>query len=302
MARSRPRRQTTGATSTGANDAPASGGPCLRQTALAAFSLLVLLTLPAAAELRIAVTADPALPVPNLMENAKFEAGDEHAPTDWGASTSLPRGGSFERITEGGRDGAFMRVDGFTSQTNAYLSQVTPVEEDTLYRAGAWVRMRGGTMVMWMHWWVDETRFDERAYLHSWGSAPIVPDFVRLEWTDSPDPNEWIWVGREFSTWKGQHNVNMHLGAYFDRSSMDIDGAFLGLARTTLTVEVTGGEIARVRVQNDADEDVWDSGELAGGTTAVRHELPDLPTDARYQVIATQPDGTEVEAWYPEEQ
>jgi len=263
---------------------------------------LVCATLPASAELQIAVTADPALPVSNLMQNAEFEAGDERKPEAWGASTSLPRGGSFARLTEGGRDGAFMRVEGFTSQTNAYLSQVAPVEEEALYRAGAWVRMRGGTMVMWMHWWVDEKRFDERAYLHSWGSAPIVPDFVRLEWTDSPDPTQWQWVGREFPAWKGQHHVNMHLGAFFDRSSMDIDGAFLGLARTTLMIEVTGDEIARVRVVNDAGDELWNSGELAGGTTAVRHELPDVPTDARYQAIATQPDGAEVAAWYPEEQ
>jgi hypothetical protein len=83
---------------------------------------------------------------------------------------------------------------------------------------------------------------------------------------------------------------------------MDIDGAFLGLARTTLTLEATGGEIAQVRVLNDAGDEIWRSEELAGGTTAVRHELPDLPTDARYRVIATQPDGTEVAAWYPEQQ
>ena len=263
---------------------------------------LALLALPASAELQITITADPPLPVANLMENAEFEAGDERAPEGWGASTSVPGAGSFARLTEGGRSGAFMRVESFTSTTNAYLSRTAHVKPQTLYRAGSWVRLRGGAMVMWLHAWVDGKRFDERAYLRSLGLNPLVPEFVRLEWTQSPDPDSWQWVEHEFSTWPNQGNINMHLDAYFDRSSMDIDGAFLGLARTTLTISVTRGGIARVRVLNDAGDELWNSGELAGGTTVVRHELPDLPTDARYRVIATQPDRTEVAAWYPEEQ
>ncbi|MBD3292325.1 MAG: hypothetical protein GF393_05335 [Armatimonadia bacterium] len=267
---------------------------------LTVFALLA--ALPAGAELQIAVTADPPLPVPNLMENAEFERGDDSAPAGWAVNTSISRAGAFERLAEGGRNGAYLRVESFTSTTNAYASRAAPVEPDTLYRAGAWVRMRGGAMVMWLHAWVDGKRFAERAYLHSQGLSPLVPDFVRLEWTDSPDPDEWHWVGREFNTWPDQEDLSMHLGAYFERSSMDIDGAFLGLARTTLTVSVTGGGIERVRVENEAGEEVWSSGELAGGTTTMRQDLPDLPTDSRYRVIATQPDGTEVAAWYPEEQ
>jgi len=261
----------------------------------------VLSAWPAAAQVRIAVSAEPPLPVPNLMANAEFEAGDATGPEGWGAGTSIADAGSFERLTEDGRSGAFERVESFTSTTNAYLSRVTPVEPDTLYRAGAWVRIRGGTMVMWLHAWVEGKRFDERAYLHSWGFSPLVPEFVHLKWTDSPPPDEWQWVGREFRTWPGQEQVNMHLGAYFDRSDMDLDGAFLGLARTTLTVEVAGGLLARVRVVNEAGEEIWASEDL-GGAAGLTQVIPDLPTDIRYQVIATQPNGTEVAAWYPEAQ
>ena len=305
-----PRRQTTGP---GWNLrcwrtsplASLRGGPSTRQPAGAiarALGLLLLLALPASAEVQIAVTAAPPLPVANLMENAEFEAGDARAPEGWGANTSIADAGAFARLTEGGRSGAFMRVESFTSNTNAYVSRPTHVLPETLYRAGAWVRMRGGAMIIWMHAWVDGKRFDERTYLRSLGLNPLVPEFVRLEWTQSPDPEQWQWVEHEFGTWANQGNINMHLGAYFDRSSMDIDGAILGLARTTLTVEATGGEIAGVRVRNDAGDEIWNSGQLAGGTTAVRHDLPDLPTDARYQVVVTQPDGTEVAAWYPEQQ
>ncbi len=276
--------------------------------ALTLAGLALLLVAPVRAELQIAITADPPLPVPNLMQNAEFEAGDETKPEGWGASTSVPDAGSFARLAVGGRGGAFVRVESFTSTTNAYLSQVAQVRPDTLYRAGAWVRMRGGTMVMWLHAWVSdpegdrrEKRFDERAYLHSWGFSSLVPDFVRLAWTDSPSPEEWLWVGREFATWPGQTQVNMHLGAYFDRSSMDIDGAFMGLARTTLKLQVTGGPIARVRVLDDVGEQLWDSADL-GGAEALTHEIADLPTDTRYRIVATQADGTEVAAWYPEEQ
>ncbi len=262
--------------------------------------LMLVATLPAWAQVRITVTADPPLPVPNLMRNGEFEAGDDVAPEGWAYSTCVPDAGRFTRLTEGGRSGAYERVESFNSSTNAYLSQVTHVRPDTLYRAGAWVRIRGGTMVMWLHAYVEGRRFDERAYLHSWGRSPLVPDFVRLEWTDSPPPDRWLWVGREFRTWPGQTMVNMHLGAYFDRSDMDIDGAFLGLARTTLTVEVTGGPLKRVRVVNEAGAEVW-AGDDLEGTQALTQQIADLPTDTRYQVIVTQPDGREVGVWYPEE-
>ncbi len=263
-------------------------------------ALALLAALPACAQVRIAVTADPPLPVPNLMHNGEFEAGDDVAPEGWAHGTCVPDAGRFTRLTEGGRSGAYARVEAFRSSTNAYLSQVTRVLPDTLYRAGAWVRMRGGTMVMWLHAYVDDRRFDERAYLHSWGCSPLVPDFVRLEWTDSPPPDEWLWVGREFRTWPGQTGINMHLGGFFDPSDMDIDGAFLGLARTTLTVEVTGGPLARVRVLNEAGDEVWASDDF-GGVGALTQEVADLPTDTRYRIIVTRPDGTEVAAWYPEE-
>lgn len=50
-----------------------------------ALALALLTAWPAAAQVPIAVSAEPPLPVPNLMANAEFEAGDARAPEGWGA-------------------------------------------------------------------------------------------------------------------------------------------------------------------------------------------------------------------------
>ncbi len=252
-----------------------------------------------AAEVAIEISADPPLPVANLFVNPGLEEGDAR-PEGWGVAASQPDVVDFDYPKTGGHQGAYLRVDAEGSTSNGYLSQPLSVLPDTLYRAGAWVRIRGGTMVMWLHAWVDGTRFDERAYLKSYGSLPLIPDFVKIEWTTSPDPEEWIWVGREFRTWPDQGNVNPHFGAYFSRGSMDLDDPFIGLARTTLSVRATGPGLAQVKVANEAGNEVFVSDKLAEGTAAFEHELPELPTDARYCVSVTTTDGEVAERWYPE--
>lgn len=252
-----------------------------------------------AAEVAIEISADPPLPVANLFVNPGLEEGDAR-PEGWGVAASEPAVVDFDYPKTGGHHGAYLRVDAEGSTSNGYLSQPVHVLPDTLYRAGAWVRIRGGTMVMWLHAWVDGKRFDERSYLKSYGSLPLIPDFVKIEWTTSPDPNEWVWVGREFRTWADQGNVNPHFGAYFSRGSMDLDDPFIALARTTISVRATGAGLARVKVLSEAGDEVFASDALPDGTASFEHQLPDLPTDTRYRVSVTTTAGEVAERWYPE--
>ena len=253
----------------------------------------------AGAAVTVEVKSDPPLPVPNLFANPGLETGQDR-PDVWAVSASQPDVVDFQYLKQGGYKGAYLRVDARGSTSNGYLSQPLHVQPDTLYRAGIWLRLRGGTCVMWLHGYVGGKRFDERAYAYSYGALPLIPDFVKLEWTHSPDPDRWAWLGREFRTWVGQESVNPHFGAFFDRGSMDLDEPFIGLARTRLIVAVTGGPIKQVVASDERGKVVWDSGVLADSPERVEHTVEELPTDTRYVVKVTAADGTEVSQWYPE--
>ena len=252
-----------------------------------------------AAEVTIEVSAFPELPVPNLLVNAGFEKGSG-VPAGWSISSGLPHLFQFRRIPEDGRHGAFLRIDAKSTVMSGYCAQVVKVAPDTLYRVGTWARLRGGGALLWMHGYVNGRRYDQRAKLVSWGKNPVVPDFVPLEWTRSPAPDQWIWTGRELRTWEGQTQVNMHLGSYFERGSMDFDDAFLGLARTTLKVSVFGETFAGVTVKNAIGDVCWESGPLPAETFRVDQTVPDLPTDTRYQISVRAVSGKETVRWYPD--
>jgi len=267
----------------------------MRWTALALACLLA----SAGAAVTIAVTSEPPLPVANLFVNPGLEEGDDK-PDGWAVSASDPGVVDFSYPKTGGYRGAYLRMDAHGSTSNGYLSQPVRLVGDTLYRAGIRVRLRGGRMVLWLHAWVNERRFDERVYHTSWGALPLIPDFVNLDWTTSPDPEAWTWVGREFRTWPEQTSVNPHFGVFFERGSMDLDEAFIGLARTTLKLTAGGAPLARVVLRDQADKVRWDSGPLAAGTTRLEQDVPDLPTDTRYRVVVTTRDGEEIEQWHPQ--
>ena len=96
-----------------------------------------------AAEPTIDVSASPELPVSNLLANAGFEQGDE-MPDHWNVSSALRHLFRYRRVPEGGRSGALLRIDATSTVMSGYCAQVVKVEPDTLYRAGAWTRLRGG--------------------------------------------------------------------------------------------------------------------------------------------------------------
>jgi len=261
--------------------------------------LVVTLASVAGAAPEVIVSADPPLPVANLFANPGLEQGGDR-PDGWGVAASQPDIVDFTYHKDGGYAGRYLSVEARGTTSNGYLSQPVHVQPDTLYRAGIRVRLRGGTCVMWLHGYVNDRRFDERAYLHSYGALPLIPDFLKLEWTNSPDPEKWHWLGREFRTWPEQGSVNPHFGAYFDRCSLDLDEPFIGLARTALTVTATGGNIKQVTVSDEAGKCYWDSGALPQPVPRLEQKIPDLPTDTRYQVKVVTTTGEEVSKWYPE--
>jgi hypothetical protein len=253
----------------------------------------------ARAEVTIEATADPPLPVANLLQNAGFEQGGD-MPNGWEISSGMPELFTFQRQPIGGRSGACLRVAGHSSIMSGYLAQYLAIRPATRYVAGAWLRLRAGHCLIWLLSYPEGRRWD--VYLHktSWGGNPLVPDFVPLAYTDSPPPDQWIWVGDEFTSEPRQDSLNFHVGSYFERGSMDFDDAFLGLARTKLTLRVAGDVLRSVRVADDTGRECWSSGALPADTTSVRQEVPDLPTRARYCVTVTTAAGKEVQKWYPE--
>lgn len=265
----------------------------------------------ASADVTIDISADPPLPVPNLLKNAGFEQGGD-MPDGWGISSGMAELFSFKRVP-GGRSGACLQVVGRSSIMSGYLAQFLGIAPSTRYVGGAWLRLRAGHCLIWLLSYPSGQRWDVYIPRATWGGSPLVPDFVPLAYTnsgyswvaggrDGPNtaPDEWAWVGQEFTSEPTQNSINFHVGSYFERGSMDFDDCFLGLARTKLTVRVGGEALRSVRVADDKGKECWTSGDLSSNTTAVDKELPDLPTLARYSVTVTTAAGKEVQQWYPE--
>ncbi len=265
---------------------------------LAALALAAALAGPSRAEVAVTVTADPPLPVQNLVQNPGFEAGAD-LPEGWSISSGMPELFTFRRLPTGGRTGACLQVDGLSSRMSGYLAQHLRVKPDTRYLAGSWLRIRGGHCLVWLLSYVAGQRWDVYIHKASWGGCPLVPDFIPLSYTDSPPPDRWIWVGQEFTTAPGQTNLNFHVGSYFERGSMDFDDAFLGLAKTTLHIQAGGEALAGVVVKDEAGKECYSSGPLAAGTITFDREVRDLPTNTRYQVVVRTAGGKEVARWYP---
>lgn len=266
---------------------------------LCALAALLLTTAWASAEIDLRLSADPPLPVSNLLRNPGFETGGA-MPEQWSISSGMPELFSFERQAAGGRSGACLRVEGRSSIMSGYLAQHLAVLPATRYVGGAWLRLRAGHCLIWLLSYPAGQRWDVYIHQASWGGNPLVPDFVPLAYTDSPPPDRWVWVGQEFTSQPTQDSLNFHVGSYFERGSMDFDDAFLGLARTTLTVTVAGEALRRVRVSNEAGAECFSSGDLPPDTRRLDKALPDLPTRTRYCLTATTAAGKEVQRWYPE--
>lgn len=247
----------------------------------------------------VTVTADPPLPVPNLLVNPGFEAGGDR-PDGWSVSSGMPELFNFVRQPGRGRTGACLHVVGRSSIMSGYLAQHVRLEPATRYVGGAWLRLQAGHCLIWLLSYVEGRRWDIYLHKSTWEGNPLVPDFIPAAFTASPPPDQWLWVGQEFATEAKQTNLNFHVGSYFERGVMDFDDAYLGLARTKLMVRVEGEALRRVRVANDKGEQCWNSGDLPAGTTTLSHELPEVSTQVRYCVTATDAAGKEVQRWYPE--
>ena len=254
----------------------------------------------ARAEVEINITADPPLPVPNLLVNADFSAGDA-MPDGWYGSSPMPELFTFRRHADGGpQGGAFVRLEGRSSVMSGYLSQhVTGLQPETAYYARTGLRLRGGHALLLLNSYIEGRRWDLYVHQRSWGINPLVPDFVHLAYTDSPPPDEWIRVGEEFTTEPGHTELMFRVGAYFERTSMDIAEPFLCRARTTLEITVKGKGIRRVQLSDDQGKILWEKDDYPAGTHEVHEKLPDMTTLVRYSISVAAEAG-ETHKWYPE--
>jgi hypothetical protein len=261
-------------------------------------SALVLIPCVCFSDVTINISASPALPVQNLLNNPDFERGSV-TPDGWTIVTGERWIFSFERIPTGGRHGAFLRIKSriATIMSAGFMSQDVSVKPDTLYTAGAWVRLAGGQANLYIG---HPNGTTSEATRSSWGLNPIVPDFVTYEQAGSPPSDEWFWLGKEFNTAKDQTTLLCRFGTYQEVTSVDYDDAFLGLAYTDLSLKVDGVNIRQVLVKNEAGKELWDSGILAAGTSTVEHVIQQVSTIARYEVVVTSADMKEIHKWYPE--
>jgi hypothetical protein len=136
----------------------------------------------------------------------------------------------------------------------------------------------------------------------SWKRSLLSDGFVRPDWLSGPSPQDWIPIELEIRTQPDERLVYFGIGSYYEHGSMDFDDAFMGLARTALTIHVSGQSLRNVVVMDQAGHVCWASGNLSAGTTEVRHTIPELSTAGRYEVRATTADGKEVSQWYPQKQ
>ncbi|CAN5388251.1 hypothetical protein BH09VER1_BH09VER1_07720 [soil metagenome] len=251
----------------------------------------------AKAALTIVVSADPPLPAQNLLVNPGFAAGDVQ-PQGW--SPQMHPGYQSGRVAMGGRQDALLRLECLRSNmlASSFVVQSVPVEPDTAYVGGVWMRLSAGRGYLRLQPNASALQEVQRV---SWRGNVLVPDFVAAELTGSPARDEWIWVEARLQTSADDRSILFGLGSFQDPGAVDFDDAFLGVASSRLTASVAGSPLKSVAIRNEKGEELWNSGNLGGKVAKLEHTLPDVSTMGRYEVVARDLNDQEIHKWYPAE-
>ncbi len=251
----------------------------------------------AEATLSIVVSADPPLPVQNLLINPGFAAGDLQ-PQAW--SDQVHPGYRSQRIATGGRQDALLRLECLRSNmlASSFVVQSVPVEPGTAYVGGVWMRLHSGRGYLRLQ--PNSSPLQEVQRI-SWRGNVLVPDFVAAELTGSPGRDEWIWVEARLQTSDDDRSILFGLGSFQDPGAVDFDDAFFGVASSRLTASISGGPLKNVVIRNEKGEELWNSGDLGGKVEKLEHSLYDVPTLGRYEVVARDLNAQEIHKWYPAE-
>jgi hypothetical protein len=254
----------------------------------------------------IQVTSQPPLPVANLLKNPSFDILDGNFPSNWPIrNEDISKYVHIIYHSKNGHSGGFVRFEVGNAAIPAYLTQSVTVEPNTLYKYGGWIRYRFGNGLMHLSSVVtDRNRvdksFDNRRYIYSWAQTPLVPNFVPEEWTDSPPFDKWCYIETDCKTLPGQQTLTFNLGSYFSRSSIDFDDVFLIPAITTLNLNVSGGRLKRISVNDENGQVHWDSGTLSKNLANYIQSIPNLPSTSRYLITCELANGSKIQKWYPE--
>lgn len=234
----------------------------------------------------------------NLLRNPGFEQGSEQ-PSDWAFWASEPWHFSARKQPKGGRDGACFTLDEKVStvMSAGMLGQDVSVKSKTRYRVGAWTRLRGGCAVIYLS--RADGRCEQVASRTSWRNSDLQPDFLGVDETASPDPDQWFWLGAEFTTDEEETKISVQIACFGERTSVDYDDAYLGVAEPGVQLDVVGKNIQAIAVEGEQGETIWDGGgRLIGGVFS--QTFKDLPAAGPVKVVVQLADGEIITRRYPQ--
>ncbi len=255
----------------------------------------------AVAALELGLSADPALPAPNLLQNPGIEEAQDGRPASWSWSTAVPENFEAGRVAPGRDGGHCLWVKAKSGVMSGYWSQSVAVEPGVAYRLTGWFRLAGGRLLTYVHARTSTVSLDERFYAQSLANIPLVPVFLKPEYVAGARPDQWYPLALDFAPPEGMTAVAVSVGMYFTGGEVWYDDLVLARATTRLTASARGDEDLKraVLVAKGSDEPVWDSGDLPAGTRALEQVIEAAPTDATYVLRVTTAAGRVVERACP---
>ncbi|MEA3402440.1 MAG: DUF4838 domain-containing protein [Armatimonadota bacterium] len=244
----------------------------------------------------IVVTADPPLPVPNLVRNGGFErelhfpAGEgiggpvrgweEHDTTDAdGVTGEQAHGGRYAYRLVGERS-----ISKCIRQRHVgRIILGAPLAEGTRVLCSAWSKSTGADPDGG-HYGLTTTGCGQ--YLGG-------PKFTK-------GAHDWEYAERMLTLPGETAEISSLYAMYYDQSGTAyFDDIFLGVGATELTVHVDLPGLRRVTVLDDRGEEILTSGAIADGTDSFERTLQ-VPTRRTYTVRAEDADGNAYIRHYPE--
>ncbi len=256
----------------------------------------------------VSLTADPPLPVPNLLANAEVEEGEDGVATAWHFSTAQPDN-FLTGWAENGRSGRCLWLKAKSGVMSGYFGQTVTVEPGVGYVCRGFYRLGGGRILIYAHNSVNvgeggKIAVDERFYRGTMRGHWLVPVFLPPDALGGPDPDEWFPFSLTVDIPEPMKAFTLSLGLYFQPGEVWFDDLWVGRATTELRVDVRAGDGEALRrvvlSRTGALAPVLDSGELAPDTGSFATAVPDQPTDGLYELAVTLADGTVHRSRYPE--
>lgn len=266
---------------------------------------MILLTcgiwLAAVAALELGLSAEPGLPVPNLLQNPGIEEAQDGLPASWRWGTAVPENFEVGRVAPGRNGGHCLWVRAKTGVMSGYWGQSVAVEPGLAYTLRGWFRLAGGRLLAYVHAGTDTVSLDERFYAESLANIFLVPVFLKPEYVAGARPHQWYPLALDFTPPTGMTAVAVSVGMYFTAGEVWYDDLAVTRATTRLTASARGDEDVRraVLITKGGDELLWDSGEFPPGTRAFEQAIEAAPTDAVYVLRVTTAGGRLLERSYP---